>query len=89
MTNTKMKIIVDSTSDIPEELVKKYDIDIVPLYVHINDKMYADRFELNSTDFYDVLRKTDELPTTSATSPKDFWDKITSNIKEKLLCANA
>ncbi len=82
MTNTKMKIIVDSTSDIPEEFVKKYDIDIVPVYIQYDDKMYADRFELKSSEFYNVLREVDELPTTSAPPPKDFWEKITDSVKD-------
>jgi len=82
MTNTRMKIIVDSTSDIPEEFVKKYDIDIVPVYIQLEDKMYADRFELKASDFYTVLREAKELPTTSAPPPKDFWEKITDSVKE-------
>jgi DegV family protein with EDD domain len=82
MPNTKMKIIVDSTSDIPEEFVKKYDIDIVPVYIQLDNKMYADRFELQASDFYNVLRNADKLPTTSAPPPKDFWEKITNSLKE-------
>jgi DegV family protein with EDD domain len=82
MTNQKVKIIVDSTSDLPDELLKKYDIDIVPVYIHYNDQMYKDRYQLTSNEFYDILRNVDELPTTSAPSPKDFWEKITDSFKE-------
>ena len=38
----KVKIISDSTSDLSPELVKKYDISIVPLYVVMGDKIRKD-----------------------------------------------
>ncbi len=76
-----MKIIVDSTCDLPEELAKKYDIDIVPVYIHHNNEIIADRFEITSSEFYEILRNADKLPTTSGSSPKDFLDKINENMK--------
>ena len=65
-----------------KELVKKYDIDIVPVYIQFDDKMYVDRFELKASDFYNVLREVDQLPTTAAPPPKDFWEKITNSVKD-------
>lgn len=82
MTNKKIKIIVDSTSDLPEELVKKYDIDIVPMYIHYDNQIYEDRTQITSDEFYDILRDIDELPTTSAPNPRDFWERVTENLKE-------
>ncbi|MCG3226043.1 MAG: DegV family protein [Candidatus Heimdallarchaeota archaeon] len=82
MTNKKIKIIVDSTSDLPEELVKKYDIDIVPMYIHYDDQIYKDRTQITSDEFYDILRDIDELPTTSAPNPRDFWERVTESLKE-------
>ncbi len=77
----KVKIIVDSTSDLPEELAKKYDIDIVPVYIQHEDKTYADGIDLKVEDYYTMLRDFDELPTTSAPSPKDFLDRINEAMK--------
>lgn len=76
-----MKVIVDSTSDLPQELAEKYDIDIVPVYIHHDDKMYADGIDLKVEDYYKMLREFKELPTTSAPSPKDFLDKISEVMK--------
>jgi DegV family protein with EDD domain len=76
-----MKVIVDSTCDLPEELARKYDIDIVPVYIHHHDEIIADRFEITSAEFYEVLRNDDTLPKTSGSSPKDFLDKINENMK--------
>lgn len=33
-----IKIIADSTCDLSDELIKKCDIDILPLYIHMGDK---------------------------------------------------
>ncbi|MHA1551567.1 MAG: DegV family protein [Candidatus Heimdallarchaeaceae archaeon] len=81
MPKSTMKVIVDSTCDLPEELARKYDIDIVPVYIHHNDEIIADRFDITSAEFYEVLRNADTLPTTSGSSPKDFLDKINENMK--------
>ncbi|MCE7749047.1 MAG: DegV family protein [Candidatus Heimdallarchaeota archaeon] len=77
----KVKVIVDSTADLPKELAEKYDIDIVPVYIHYEDKMYADGIDLKVEDYYEMLREFKELPTTSAPSPKDFLDKISEAMK--------
>ncbi|MHA2358092.1 MAG: DegV family protein [Candidatus Heimdallarchaeaceae archaeon] len=82
MESKNMKVIVDSTCDLPKDLVDKYDIDIVPVYVNYEGKTYADREEITADEFYNVLREADELPKTSAPSPKDFLDKITKYTKE-------
>ncbi|MHA1811695.1 MAG: DegV family protein [Candidatus Heimdallarchaeaceae archaeon] len=76
-----MKVIVDSTCDLPEELAKKYDIAIVPVYVHHNNEIYADRIDITPDEFYEVLRNADELPKTSGSSPKDFLEKINESMK--------
>ncbi|MHA1303393.1 MAG: DegV family protein [Candidatus Heimdallarchaeaceae archaeon] len=79
-----MKIILDSSCDIPESYAKKYDIDIVPIYVNIDGKTYLDRYDLTPKEFYQYLRENrDNLPKTSGTSPKEFFDRITANVKEK------
>ncbi len=77
----KVKVIVDSTCDLPQELAEKFDIDIVPVYIHYEDKMYADGIDLKVEDYYKMLREFKELPTTSAPSPKDFLDKISESMK--------
>ena len=77
----KVKVIVDSTADLPKELAEKYDIDIVPVYIHFEDRMYADGIDLKVEDYYEMLREFKELPTTSAPSPKDFLDKISEAMK--------
>jgi DegV family protein with EDD domain len=67
-----MKIITDSTVDLPPELVEKYDIEIVPLKIHLGEETYRDYFDINLDDFYHRLRTTDLFPSTTQPSPQDF-----------------
>ncbi len=76
-----MKIIVDSTCDLPKELIEKYDIDVVPVYIQQKDETLADGVDITIEEYYDLLRDVDELPTTSAPSPKDFLDRINTALK--------
>lgn len=76
-----MKIIVDSTCDLPKELVIKYDIDIVPVYIQYKDKIMADGVDITPEEYYKLLREVEELPTTSAPNPKDFLEKINLALK--------
>ena len=82
MTDKSMKIIVDSTCDLPEDLVKKYDIDIVPVFVQHEGKTFEDRYELTPDEFYNILRNVEELPKTSSAIPKDFFESINNALKE-------
>lgn len=65
-------IITDSTCDIPEELIEKYGITIVPQYIIWGDQQYKDRFELSPLEFYQRLETDKIRPTTSQASILDF-----------------
>lgn len=67
-----IKIITDSSADLPEELIKKYDITIVPLTITIDGKDYLETIDLTPKDFFQKMQSTDELPKTSQPSPAVF-----------------
>lgn len=67
-----IKIVTDSTCDLPKEFVEKYDIKVVPLSVNFGDDSYLDGIEISNKEFYDRLRSSDKLPTTSQVSPGEF-----------------
>lgn len=71
---TTIKIITDSTSDIPQHLMDKYDITMVPLQIHIGDKSYKDRVTITNMEFYRLLQTLGEPGTTSQPSPMDFYN---------------
>ena len=70
----KIKIISDSTCDLSPELIKKYDIEILPLYVSIGDNNLLDGVEVTPDDIYEYVDKSGKLPSTSAPNLSDFLD---------------
>ena len=65
-------IAVDSTADMPRDIVGKFDIRIVPLYVNLGEKSYRDGIEITNDDIEKYVKETGTLPTTSAADPATF-----------------
>ncbi|WP_455660602.1 DegV family protein [Pradoshia sp.] len=58
-------IVTDSTAYIPEDLRNRFDIHIVPLNVVFGEEAYREELELTASDFYEMVRRYGQLPTTS------------------------
>lgn len=67
-----IKIVCDSISDLPQEILDKYNVDIVPLTVMFNNKEYLDRVTLTTKEFYKMLRESDNMPKTSQATYVQF-----------------
>ncbi|MGE5508894.1 MAG: DegV family protein [Chitinophagales bacterium] len=67
-----VKIVTDSTADLPESLVRKYGVTVVPLNVHFGDEVYQDGVDIWASEFYYKLQNGSSLPKTSQPSPGDF-----------------
>ena len=67
-----VKVVTDSSSDIPPELAKELDITVMPIYVIFGQKVYRDRVDINEDEFYHKLVHGAVQPTTSMPSPEDF-----------------
>jgi DegV family protein with EDD domain len=67
-----IKIISDSSADLPIELLDKYDITFVPLTVTIEDQDYLEKVDLTQEEFFTKMFSTDDLPKTSQPSPASF-----------------
>jgi len=65
----KVAIVTDSVASLPEELVKKYDIEVVPVEVIFGDKSYRDGIDITPDKFYKMLKEAERLPTTAASLP--------------------
>lgn len=59
-----IKLISDSTSYIPKELIDKYDIDVIPLSVILGSEI-IDETEINNKDFFEKLDNSPYHPTSS------------------------
>lgn len=70
MTFKKIRFIADSTCDIPPEVLRKWDITIIPAFVNYGGGSYADDgIELDRVAYYDQLPSMTSQPTTAAPSP--------------------
>lgn len=68
----KIKLITDSTCDLSPDLIKRYDIEVIPLYVNLDGTYYKDSVELTAPKMYEKVEKTGALPKTAAASSEDF-----------------
>jgi DegV family protein with EDD domain len=68
-----VKVVVDSTADLPEKLVQEYDITVVPLSVQFGSQSYRDGIDISKDAFYERLVQPGQvMPTTSQPSLGDF-----------------
>lgn len=67
-----VKVVTDSTSDLPPGVAEELGITVVPLYVHFGEEVYKDGVDITSEEFYRRLIQGPILPKTSAPSPDTF-----------------
>ena len=67
-----VRIVTDSTSDIPSDTAKRLGITVVALNVHVGTQTFKDNVTITPDDFYSMLASSPELPKTSQASPGDF-----------------
>lgn len=66
---SKIKILTESTADIPKNLQEEYDITVFPLTIIDGEKEYADGVSMTPYEFYDFLETREKLPSTSRLAP--------------------
>jgi DegV family protein with EDD domain len=67
-----LRIVMDGAGDIPEDWISKYDIQVIPINIHFNNKMYRQGVDLSNDDFYHLVEKTGVIPKTSQPTPQQF-----------------
>ncbi|WP_424765849.1 DegV family protein [Paenibacillus sp. sgz302251] len=80
----KVRIVTDSTADIPAEVRERLGIVMVPLKVLFGEETYLDALTIDGDRFYEKLTQASALPTTSQPSPQEFLD-----VYERLLAEDA
>ena len=68
----KVKLLVDSTCDLPLDYLKKNDVGIIPLIVGFDEEQYQDLIELSTKELYQKVKEKNKLPRTSARSIGEF-----------------
>jgi DegV family protein with EDD domain len=67
-----VKVVTDSSSDIPPEVAQELGITVIPLYIRFGDEVYRDGVDISAEQFYARLVQSRILPKTSTPSPGDF-----------------
>ena len=52
-----IRILTDSTCDLPEELIKKYDIKVLPLIVTLGEDVFYDGEDIKQDDIFEYVKK--------------------------------
>ncbi len=79
---TNIRIVTDSTGDIPSHVLQQWNIEIVPLKVHFGEEAYLDGVDITPDAFYKKLAESPMLPTTSQPSPNDFLEAYQNILKD-------
>lgn len=69
-----VRVVTDSTSDLPPELARAHGIQVVPLLVLFGDRVYHDGQDLKPKEFYEQLEKGTVHPRTNPPTKTDFLD---------------
>ena len=84
----KIKLFVDTGSDIPPAVAEKYDVTVIPLSIFIDHEHKKDYYELDGKDFCQLLRTNKAKVSTSQPSPVEFLDyfKEVMHDYEHIIC---
>ncbi|GAB7388093.1 DegV family protein [Bacillaceae bacterium] len=70
----KVRIVTDSTADLPPHLLERWNVSVVPLKVTVGGVTYLDGKTITPKRFYELLRSAGEFPATSQPAPADFLE---------------
>lgn len=59
-----IRIVTDSTCDLPDQIVSEMGITVIPMYINFGDQGYKDGIEITRQEFYERLPDSDPYPTT-------------------------
>jgi DegV family protein with EDD domain len=67
-----VRIVTDSSCDLPAWVIARYGILVVPLYINVGSRSYLDGIDMTRDEFYRQLPAFPEQPTTAVPSPQKF-----------------
>lgn len=70
----KIRIIVDTASDITLEEAQALGIDLLPVTVVVKDKTYKEAYNMSKEEFWHILNTCDEMPSTCQITPEQMMD---------------
>jgi len=77
-----VKVVTDSTSDLPPQVAQELGITVVPVYVRFGEEVYRDGVDISHEELYQKLVESPIHPSTSQPPPSDFTDVYRKLAKE-------
>ena len=81
---SNIKLVTESSCDLNEQLINKYDVEVIKQNIAIGDNHYLDG-ELGVSEFYDMMSQMKELPKTSCPSPEVFKEYYKSCKEDNII----
>jgi len=78
----KIKIITDSSADLPKELFDELDIEVLPLLINFGEESYRDGVEISIDQLFTKIEKGDVFPNTSQVTPNRFEESYRRYLEE-------
>lgn len=78
----KIKIITDSSVDLPKEVLEKYNVEVMPVLINFGEESYLDGISITRDDVFRRIDKGDVFPTTAQITPNRFALKFEKYLKE-------
>ena len=78
----KIKIITDSSVDLPKEVLEKYNVEVMPVLINFGEESYLDGISITRDDVFRRIDKGDVFPTTAQITPNRFVEKFEKYLKE-------
>jgi len=69
-----VRIVTDSTCDLPAEIVNTYNISVIPCYINFQERSYLDNVDIGRSEFYRRISEPNNFPKTSAPSVGSFLE---------------
>ena len=78
----RVKITADSTCDLPEDVIEKYNIGITPLYIIKDEKPYKDRLEISVSDVFEYVESGKGITRSNAINVSEYQSYFTEWLNE-------
>lgn len=77
-----VKVVTDTVACLPEDIADRYGVSIVPMEIAYRGNVYRDGVDMEPSKFYEILKASSVLPTTSAPPPQAYLDVFEKLVNE-------
>lgn len=77
-----IKIVIDTSADMPQEYIDKYDFGVLRFMSVFGEKSYVSGVDITNKQFYEMLEESNVIPTTAQTPFGDMYDYLLEQCKE-------